>query len=40
MSVTLFGIITLIRLVHPENASPSIFVTLPGIVMLFKLVHP
>ena len=37
--VTLFGIVTLVKLVQPENAKPPIDVTLSGIVTLVKLVQ-
>ncbi len=39
MLVTLPGIVTLVKLLHPENASSPILVTLPGIATLVKLVH-
>src|SRR5437660_102109 len=38
MLVTLSGILTLVRLVQPENAPPML-VTLPGIVTLVRLVQ-
>ena len=37
MLVTLSGIVTLVRLEHPENASFPMFITLSGIVMLVRL---
>jgi len=40
MDVTLLGIVTEFRLVHPENAAPSMVVTLCGIVNDVKLVQP
>ena len=36
----LSGILTLTRLVHPENATPPIFVTPSGIVMSARALHP
>jgi hypothetical protein len=39
MLVTLSGIVTLVRLVQPQNA-PSMLVTLSGIVMLVRLLQP
>ena len=40
MLVTLLGIVTLVRLVQPENASFPMLVTLLGIVTLVRLVQP
>ena len=40
MLVTLSGIVTLVRLVQPENASSPMLVTLLGIVTLVRLVQP
>jgi len=40
MLVTLFGIVTLDRLVHCSNAEFPMLVTLLGIVMLARLVQP
>ena len=37
MLVTLSGIVTLVRLLQPENASSPMLVTLSGIVTLVKL---
>ena len=39
MLVTLLGIVTLVRLVQPENAWPPMLVTLLGIVTLVRLVQ-
>ena len=39
MLVTLFGIVTLVRLVQDENALAPITVTLLGIVTLVRLVQ-
>ena len=39
MLSTLFGIVTLVKLVQPENAESPILATLSGIVALFKLVQ-
>ena len=39
MLVTLAGIVTLVRLVQPENASEPMLVTLSGIVTLVRLVQ-
>ena len=40
MLVTLFGIVILVKLLHPQKASYSKLVTLSGIVILVKLLHP
>jgi len=40
MLVTLFGIVTLLRLVQSEKANSKILVTLFGIVMLVSPVQP
>ena len=40
MLVTLLGIVTLVRLVQPANASSPMLVTLLGIVTLVRLVQP
>jgi hypothetical protein len=40
MFVTLFGIVTLVRLVHEENADSPMLVTLRGIVTSVRLVQP
>ena len=40
MLVTLLGIVTLVRLVQPENAMIPMLVTLLGIVTLVRLVQP
>ena len=40
MLVTLSGIITLVKLLHPENAPFPMLVTLLGIVTLVKLLQP
>ena len=39
MLVTLLGIVTLVRLVQPENAPSPMLVTLLGIVTLVRLVQ-
>jgi len=39
MLVTLLGIVTLVRLVHQENACDSMLVRLLGIVTLVRLVQ-
>ena len=39
MLVTLLGIVTLVRLVQPSNASSPMLVTLLGIVTLVRLVQ-
>ncbi len=39
MLVTLFGIVTLVKLLQPENASTPMLVTLSGIVTLVKPVQ-
>ena len=39
MKVTEFGIVTLVNLLHPENAPSPMEVTLFGIVTLVKLLH-
>ena len=39
MVVTLSGIVILVRLVHPKNASSPMVVTLSGIVILVSLVQ-
>ena len=39
MLVTLLGIVTLVRLVQPENAQSPMLVTLLGIVTLVRLVQ-
>ena len=39
MVVTLFGMVTLVRLVQLEKALLSMLVTLSGIVMLVRLVQ-
>ena len=40
MLITLSGIVTLVKLVQPENAELPMLVTLSGIVILLKLVQP
>ena len=40
MLVTLFGIVTLARLVQPLNAESAMLVTLFGIVTLARLLQP
>ena len=40
MLVTLLGIVTLVKLVQPSNASFPMLVTLPGMVTLVRLVRP
>ena len=39
MLVTLLGIVTLVRLVQPQNAQSPMLVTLLGIVTLVRLVQ-
>ncbi len=39
MLVMLFGIVTLVKPVQPQNASPPMLITLSGIVMLVKPVQ-
>ena len=39
MLVTLFGIVTLVRLLQQENADPPMLVTLFGIVTLVRLLQ-
>ncbi len=39
MQVTLSGITTLVRLLHPENAYTPMLVTLSGIVMPVNVLH-
>jgi hypothetical protein len=39
MIVTLLGMVTLVRLVHPENVLFSILFTLLGMVILVRLVQ-
>ena len=40
MLVTLFGIVTLVSPMQPENACSQMFVTLFGIVTLVRFMHP
>jgi len=40
MVTTVFGIVTFVSFVHPENANASINVTPGGIVAVVRLVHP
>ena len=40
MLVTLFGIVTLVRLLQPENTEEPMLVTLFGIVTLVRLEQP
>ncbi len=40
MLVTLLGIVTLVRLLQPENAESPMLVTLLGIVTLVRLLQP
>ena len=40
MIVTLAGIVTLVRLLQPENALCPTFVTESGIVTLVSVLHP
>jgi hypothetical protein len=40
MLVTLFGIVTLVNPLQPENAESPMLVTLFGIVTLVRLVQP
>ena len=40
MLLTLFGIVMLVKPLHPENAEDPMLVTLFGIVTLVKPMHP
>ena len=39
MEVTLFGMLMLVKLLHPQNASAPMDVTLSGMLMLVKLLQ-